>query len=76
MAPGFPKLIFHPDFILVQIQDDTEAASESQDMGSGDKPPGWTRIKRLFLISLSLTTLAVPGYYVVRYGGLFPVVLG
>ena len=42
VAPGLPKLLFHPDFILVRIQDDTEAASESQGMGNGEKPPGWT----------------------------------
>ena len=56
----------------MRIQDDTEAVSESQDMGSGEKPPGLTRIKRIFLLSLSLATLVIPGYYVVRSGGLFP----
>ena len=31
---------FHSGFILMWFQDDTEALSEGQDMGSGEKPPG------------------------------------
>ena len=34
------------------FQDDTEALSEGQDMGSGEKPPGWLEsncwIKEIF----------------------------